>query len=1327
MERIGARYHVRMAATRRPPKDQEALADALEGICTADYGRLRAAWLRLARDRKGNNAEVRAKLEQRIARSRARRAARSASVPELAIDPELPIANHAEALVAAIRKHQVVIVAGETGSGKTTQLPKLCLAAGRGAAGMIGCTQPRRLAARSVATRVASELDTELGGLVGFQVRFSERVGETSLIKFMTDGILLAETQGDRWLSAYDTLIIDEAHERSLNIDFLLGYLKQLLPRRPDLKLLVTSATIDTERFSQHFDGAPVIEVEGRGYPVELRWRPSEEEQDGNLAELVAKATEELLAERGPRGDVLVFLPGEREIRDAHLKLSRRNLRHVEVLPLYARLSAAEQDRVFRSGSGRRVVLATNVAETSLTVPGIRYVIDTGTARVKRYSPRRQVEQLRIESISQAAANQRMGRCGRIGPGICVRLYSEADFASRDAFTDPELLRSSLANVILRMLALGLGDIAAFPFLDPPEPRAIGDGQRRLAELSAIDQEQRLTAMGRELARWPIDVQLARMLAESERFGVLDEVLVVVAFLSVQDPRERPADARDKADAAHARFADPKSDFLGMLKLWEAFRVEHEERNQSGLRRWCKQSFLSYIRMREWRELHRQLLLVARKPGNRAPVVEAGTDQAPESRRGRQPDAFEKLHCSLLSGLPTQVARKDEKGLYRGTRGRNFRLFPGSALSKSPPQWLFAAQILDFGDKVFGLFDAAVDPRWIEQQAAHLVKRSWQHPHWSRQRGAVVADEQVGLFGLPLVERRTVVFRKQDPDLAHAIFVRDALVRCDIDCRAGFVAANASVLAEADELESRERRRGLLREDDELAGFFAGKIPGDIADARALDAWYRKLDEKQRQALQWQLEEVLESDAGASTGMPPELTLDGMEFPLHYHFAPGDPNDGITLELPLAQLNALPAARCEWLVPGLVEEKVTALIRGLPKSLRRNFVPAPEFARAFVEAEQPCDQALTEVLAAFLQRTTGVALGAADFVGIELPVHLHMRFALQDDQGRELAASRNLAELRDAWQGRARKAFSRVAAGDWGRDHVAEWPAESIPEQLVEAGRPPAWPALVAEGAKVALRVFERQELARAAHPTGVRKLLADALAADQRKVAKRLPLKPDVALKLAPLGTVQAMRDEIVQGAFADLLAEADLAVRDGEGFARLREQCARELNAAAINRLQAIEPLVAARAELMIWLGRLAEESRFRASHDELQQQLADLLAEGFASRVPVTRLAQFPRYLEAMRIRAEHVLLDPERDRRRQAELAPSLAAWRALVAQGGDHEALARLRWMLEEWRVSLFAQQLGTAEPVSAKRVARALKQAERVVAEQSGEVQPRPA
>ncbi|MEO7065300.1 MAG: ATP-dependent RNA helicase HrpA [Rhodanobacter sp.] len=1457
----------------RPPSSNpavvagvQALRELLDGVSSRDFGRLLGRWRALAQ--RPDEAKL-TSLTTAIERSASHRRARVAAKPALRLDDALPITARADDIIKLIREHQIVVIAGETGSGKTTQLPKLCLAAGRGEAGMIGCTQPRRLAARSMARRVAEELDTTVGDIVGFQVRFNDQMSEHSLIKFMTDGILLAETQGDPWLSAYDTLIIDEAHERSLNIDFLLGYLKKLALKRPQLKIIVTSATIDTARFSEHFNGAPVVEVEGRAYPVELRWRPSEPSEaaapvgahpvrDGSSqraekgqraqsalprtstlqqgsAEHIAVVLDEI-TRTDPLGDVLIFLPGEREIRDAHEMLVRRQYRETEVLPLYARLSANDQDRVFKPGPKRRVVLATNVAETSLTVPRIRYVVDTGTARVKRYSQRSQLERLHVEPVSQAAADQRKGRCGRVGPGICYRLYDEADYASRPAFTDPELLRSSLANVILRMLALKLGDVEEFPFLDAPDLRVVADGYRRLAEISAVDGSRQLTDIGHILARLPIDVQLARMLVEGEKLHSLRELLIIVSFLSVQDPRERPSDARQQADTAHAKFADPASDFVGVLNLWRDYRASREALTQSKLRTWCTRSFLSFMRMREWSELHRQLLAVTGELGwtletssaaivgesesksmpsptrlsavvQPSPAGRGGSKEAPRqggrsartrrgggeharqlaasaaqseqaysskqsattgqpspasaqptrasqpsrsstqpsrasqpsrsapppARRGRpgggeafdhalgdgpsddKADAnaaarlYEAVHRSLLAGLPTQVGHKDDKGVYASTRERKFHLFPGSALSKTPPAWAFCAQILDVGGRVWGMANARVDPLWIEQQAAHLIRANCRDPHWSKKRGAVVAYEQVSLFGLILAEKRPVMFQQQDPALAHAIFLREALARGEIDTRADFVAANRRVLEQAEDVEAKQRREGLIRHEDDLVAFFEGKLPEEIASTRALEAWYRRAQPAEQAALRWSLDDVLGSTTSLDAkAFPAAMEIPPQSYRLEYRFVPGDAADGVTLHVPLAMLNALPAARCEWLVPGLLADKVAELIRGLPKALRRNFVPAPDFARAFVEAERVRDESLIKVLAAFLKRATGVAISAEEFAAVDLPAHFHMRYQLYEAaDGKVLAAGRDLLQLREHWGGQARAAFSRKTDLDLTRENVASWDFAEIPAQVRSESGVLAFPALVDLGETVALRVFERRDEALAAHLAGVVRLLRNALSSDIKQARRRLPIGNALALKYAPLGGVENLRQDLVEGGFNDLLAQHSLDARSAETFEALRAQFSSELFAAAVARLKLAEPVIEAQSEAKLWL-RPAQPQASKASYADLHEQLDGLLTPGFLRDLPAVRLLHFPRYLKAMRLRAERLRQDPAKDQQRMLQVMPYWREYLRHRAGGSAESDLAELRWLIEEWRVSLFAQELKTAEPVSAKRLAKAL-------------------
>ncbi|MGV8923065.1 MAG: DUF3418 domain-containing protein, partial [Thermomonas sp.] len=1002
---------------------------AIDGALSRDRGRLLGLWSKWKA--KPDDATLGDAFTLKLQASTAERGRRAAMLPTAAVDPGLPIAASADDIVELIRKHQVVVIAGETGSGKTTQLPKLCIAAGRGAAGMIGCTQPRRIAARSVARRVAEELQVPVGGLVGFQVRFNDAVSDATAIKFMTDGILLAEIQADRWLSKYDTIIIDEAHERSLNIDFLLGYLKRLLPRRPDLKLLVTSATIDTARFSAHFGDAPVVEVEGRGYPVDVRYRSlegeGEKEGERTLLDGIVAACDEIQREKSI-GDVLIFLPGEREIRDAHQALERRKYRHTEVLPLYARLSAKDQDRVFHPGSQRRIVLATNVAETSITVPRIHYVVDPGVARVKRYSPRQKLDRLHIEPVSQASANQRAGRCGRIAPGVCIRLYSQADFESRPAFTDPEIRRAALAGVILRMLSLGLGEIEQrgarsgkrgrkaevvaspniiedFPFLEPPDPRAIADGWQQLGELGAVDVQRTLTATGRSMAKLPVDVKLSRMLVAAQQHGVLREVLVIASFLGVQDPRERPADARAAADAAHAQFADPKSEFVGILKLWAAYRIAHEDSTQSQLRKWADKHFLGFLRLREWWELHRQLKLQCEvlwpeveisslpfaqlKPGSEStfPPNKPNPVGVPEKVDSDPGFAYAALHRALIAGLPTQLGHRatgtDRKtgGMFDGPRGRKFSLFPGSTLASKPPPWVLSATLLDT-EKVWGLTNAGIEPEWAIAELPHLLARRHHDPHWSRAQGRVLGSEQISLFGLVLAPKKPVHYGGLFPEESRMIFVRDALLTGEINTRSAFLSRNLKMLASAKDEEAKLRRVGLVVDEDWQARWYLDRLPPHVHNAQALDAWTAKLPKDQKAALEWSREELLVADEADAARFPAYIALGDARLAVQYRFEPGAIDDGMTVLVPLHLLNALDGARLSWLAPGFVRDKAAALIKSLPKALRRNFVPAPDFARAFAEAhpqpslgqEQPdsCEGAL----ARFLKKLSGVELAA---------------------------------------------------------------------------------------------------------------------------------------------------------------------------------------------------------------------------------------------------------------------------------------------------------------------------------------------------------------
>ena len=1247
---------------------------------------------------KPEDASLREGFEKALAVSVASRARREAQAPTPTFDDDLPVAREAENIIALIAKHQVVVIAGETGSGKTTQLPKLCLAAGRGINGMIGCTQPRRIAARAVARRVAEELKTTVGGAVGYQVRFTENVGDDTYIKFMTDGILLAEIQSDRWLSKYDTLIIDEAHERSLNIDFLLGYLQQLIKKRRDLKLIITSATIDTERFSKHFGDAPVVSVEGRSYPVETRYRAPEGEGedagDRTMNDAIVAAVDEITREDS-QGDILIFLPGEREIRDAHLALGQRKYRHTELLALYARLSSRDQDRVFQPGSQRRIVLTTNVAETSLTVPRIRYVVDPGAARVKRYSPRQKLDRLHIEPISQASADQRKGRCGRIASGICYRLYSEADFESRSRYTDPEILRASLGGVILRMLSLGLGQVEDFPFIDAPDPRAIADGWQQLTELGAVDKDRQLTPVGRQMSRLPVDVKLARMLVAAQALGCLKEVTVLAAFLGIQDPRERPSDARGAADTAHAQFANTDSEFLGVLNLWDAYRVAHEDLTQSKLRNWCEKNFLGFLRMREWRELHRQLLLVCDEL-NWA-ISDTPAEYAP-------------LHRALIAGLPTQVGHRVEKGMYDAPRQRKFQLFPGSSLVKTPPAWLLVATLLDT-QKIWGLMGARIEPDWVIAELPHLLARRHSDPHWSRAQGRVIGSEQISLFGLVLAPKRPVHYGGLYPGESREIFIRQGLITGEINTRSAFVARNLSTLEKAREEEAKLRRAGLIADEDWQARWYLDRLPSEINSVQGLDSWTSKLTPEKRKLLEWSLVDLLPGEGSEADRFPKYFALGDIRLALHYRFEPGAEDDGVTMDLPLHLLKAIDPVRMSWLVPGLVEEKAAGLIRSLPKVLRRNYVPAPDFARAFFQAYPQAEaDALVGTLARFLTRSTGAPVAATDFDETGLDPHLRMNFRLGEREGKVLATSRDLEQLRQRFGAQAERAFAESAGERLARRGLATFPDTPIPERIAGAGGVPAYPSLVDRGEAVDLDVFADPEQARVEHEKGVRRLVLAATADKVRQARKQLPVSPKLGLLYAAIESSERLRADIVDAALNVLLADGLADIRDKAAFDERVAKVSRQLFEQAMQRLKLAESVLAAYAQvkpklespLMGWA---------QGNLDDISRHLRQLVHAGFLRETPAAFLAEFPRYLKALDLRADRAIADPIKDQARLLELQPYADA----LARAQEKFAPLPSAWLefqqdLEELRVQTFAQELGTRRPVSHKRLARQLQQ-----------------
>jgi ATP-dependent helicase HrpA len=1195
--------------------------------------------------------------------------------PQITYPPELPVSQARDEIAAAIAAHQVVVVAGETGSGKTTQLPKICLDLGRT---RIGHTQPRRLAARTVADRIAEELGTELGTTVGFKVRFTDRSGDDTMVKLMTDGILLAEIQGDRALRRYDTLIIDEAHERSLNIDFLLGYLQRLLPRRPDLKLVVTSATIETERFAEHFGGAPVVTVTGRTYPVEVRYRPPDDDTDPVQA--VVDAVRELRHE-GP-GDVLVFLSGEREIRDTADALRRLDLRDTEVLPLYARLSHAEQHRVFERSTGRRIVLATNVAETSLTVPGIRYVVDPGTARISRYSTRLKVQRLPIEAVSQASANQRAGRCGRVAEGICVRLYSEDDFAARPAYTDPEIQRTNLASVVLQMTALGLGQVEDFPFVDPPDRRAVRDGVALLHELGALEATSgapRLTPLGRRLSRLPLDPRFGRMVLEADRAGCLREVLVVAAALTVQDPRERPADKQQAADEKHARFAEPASDFLSYLKLWEYLQEQQEALSSSAFRRLCKAEFLHYLRVREWQDLHGQLTRIAADLGLAA-------NPAPADPKN--------VHVALLAGLLSHVGLKEgDRNDYLGARGAKFAVFPGSALFKKPPRWVVAAELVETS-RLWARVCARIEPEWVEPLATHLTVRTYSDPHWSRKRGGAVALERVTLYGIPLVTARKVDYGRIDPVASRELFIRSALVEGEWDTHQKFFAANRALLADVEDLEHRARRRDLVVEDQALYDFYDARIPADVVSARHFDAWWKQARRATPDLLTFPRALVQRGGIDVAD-FPGEWVQGDLRLPLAYRFDPGDPADGVTVEVPLAVLPRVDGDDLAWQVPGLRHDLVVALLKSLPKSLRVSFVPVPDTAAEVLRRVPPRLGPLLDVLGAELTRMTGVLVPYDAWHWDRVPSHLRMTVRVVDDHGREVTAGKDLEALRPKTLPAVRAVLSS-SAGAVERTGLTAW--VDVPRTFA-SGTVRGFPALVDEGATAGVRVLATEAEQRAAHHAGVRRLLLLGLPDPLRAVVGRLTKQAKLALPASPYPSVQALLGDCVAAALDSYVTDLPWTADE---FAALRERVRPELADATYEVVVAVAGVVAA-----------ARRVRDRDDlPDDVRHQLDRLVYDGFVAATGRQRLRDLPRYLAAIEVRLERLPRNASRDRI-ETEVVQRVEreyddALRRLPPAQRDDEAVRHVRWMIEELRVSLFAPTLRTALPVSEKRVLRAL-------------------
>jgi ATP-dependent helicase HrpA len=1264
---------------------------------------------------------VLAEIEAEIAKGEERIATRRARVPAVTYPEQLPVSQKKDDIAAAIRDHQVVIVAGETGSGKTTQIPKICMELGRGVRGMIGHTQPRRIAARTVAERVAEELNTPLGEAVGWKVRFTDQVDpDATFVKLMTDGILLAEIQTDRELRAYDTIIIDEAHERSLNIDFLLGYLAQLLPKRPDLKVVITSATIDPERFSRHFGDAPIVEVSGRTYPVEVRYRPLLEE-DGEDADrdqitAITDAVEELQKEG--QGDILVFLSGEREIRDTADALTKKNYRFTEILPLYARLSHAEQHRVFQPHTGRRIVLATNVAETSLTVPGIKYVIDPGFARISRYSHRTKVQRLPIEPVSQASANQRKGRCGRTSDGICIRLYSEEDFNARPEFTDAEILRTNLASVILQMTAAGLGDIEKFPFIDPPDHRNIRDGVQLLQELGALDPAQkdprkRLTDNGRKLAQLPVDPRLARMVLEADKNGCVREVMVIAAALSIQDPRERPADKQTQADQQHARFKDETSDFLAYLNLWRYIREQQKERGSSSFRRMCKQEYLNFLRIREWQDIYSQLRTVAKQMG-----IHLNEDDAPADR----------IHVSLLAGLLSHIGMKDvkdgAKNEYLGARNAKFAIFPGSALFKKPPRFVMSAELVETS-RLWARVNAKIEPEWVEPLAGHLLKRTYSEPHWEKDQAAVMAYEKVTLYGVPIVAQRKVNYGRIDPEVSRELFIRNALVEGDWRTHHKFFSDNRRLLTEVEELEHRARRRDILVDDETLFDFYDQRIPEHVVSGAHFDSWWKHKRHEQPDFLDFEREMLINEKAGEVTkdDYPDTWRQGNLKFRVTYQFEPGADADGVTVHIPLQVLNQVTDEGFDWQIPGLREELVTELIRSLPKPIRRNYVPAPNYAQAFLDKAVPLQEPLTTTMARELRLMVGVPFDAEDFDWSKVPDHLKITFRIVDERRRKLAEDKDLEALKLRLRPKARKALSQAAAAtaerrggeSLERTGLTDWTIGTLTRvfETRRAGQPvKAYPALVDDGDTVSVRLFDTEAEQQQAMWKGTRRLILRNIPVNPAKFAsEKLTNAQKLALSANPHGSIQALFDDCAMAAADKLIADFGGPAWDEESYRKLYDKVRAEIVDTTVRTVGQVQQVLAA------WQ---ACERRLKAVRSpallpnlqDVRAQLDSLVRPGFVTEAGLRRMPDLMRYLVAADRRLTQMPTNVQRDTTRMQKVHEMQDEYAWLLEQMPQGRpvpsSVLDIRWMIEELRVSYFAHALGTAYPVSDKRIVKAI-------------------
>ena len=1276
-------------------------------------------------------------IQQQIEQARLRVESRKSAVKNPIVFPEsLPVSQRKAEIEKLLSEHQVIVVAGETGSGKTTQLPKMCLELGLGHLGTIGHTQPRRIAARSVAARIAEELQTELGDLVGYKVRFNDQISDNTQIKLMTDGILLAEIQTDCFLNQYSCLIIDEAHERSLNNDFILGYLKQLLPRRPDLKVIITSATIDVERFSKHFNNAPIIEVSGRTYPVEVRYRPVAEEDDQDQLQGILNAVDELQAEG--RGDILIFMNGEREIRDTAEALQKQNLKHTEILPLFARLSAQEQSKIFHPSGLNRIVLATNVAETSLTVPGIKYVIDPGTARISRYSYRTKVQRLPIEPISQASANQRKGRCGRVSEGICIRLYSEEDFNNRPEFTDPEILRTNLASVILQMTALGLDDIEAFPFVDAPDKRHIQDGVKLLEELGAIQpkkyksrdgarlptrvqnltdessrQETRasestekkqgweLTPIGRQLAQLPVDPRLAKMLLSAVDFGSVYEVMIIVSALSIQDPRERPTEKQQASDEKHRRFADKKSDFLAFLNLWNYLQEQQKELTKNQFRRQCQKDFLNYLRIREWQDIYQQIRLAVREMG-----LPINSEKA----------EYQQIHTALLSGLLSHIGLKEvEKQQYLGARNAHFAIFPNSVLFKKQPKWVMAAELVETS-KLWGRMVAEIEPEWIEPLAEHLIKKSYSEPRWSKSRGAVIADEKVTLYGVPIVAARPVNYGSIDPTVSREIFIQSALVEGDWNTKHKFFKENQRLVREVEELEHKSRRRDILVDDRTLFEFYDQRIGTEVVSQKHFDTWWKKAQQKDPELLNFERSFLINDDAEQVSKLDfPNFWHQGnLKLKLTYQFEPGTDADGVTVHIPLPLLNQVEMTGFDWQIPGLREELVIALIKSLPKSYRRNFVPAPNYAQAFLGRAVPLEKPLLDTLIYELRRMTGVTVEAEHWNWEQIPSHLKMTFRVVDENGKKIAESMNLDELKFSLKDRVQESISAVADDGIEQSGLHIWSFAELPqcyEQKQRGFSVKAFPAIVDEKDAVGIKLFETEFEQAVAMQQGLRRLLLLNVPSPIKYLHEKLPNKAKLGLYFTPFGRVLDLIDDCIACAVDKLIADFGGFVWNEEGFNKLRDFVRENVNEVTVDIAQKVEQILTLTHQLNQRLkGKMDFTMAFALS--DMKSQISGLIYQGFVQKSGYARLPDLFRYLQAIDKRMDKLAQDVNRDRAAMLRVEQVQQAYQQLLAKLPKSKPIsdevAEIRYMIEELRVSLFAQQLGTKYQVSDKRILNAI-------------------